>query len=345
MEMKRVNELMANMKSFEKEAYHKNELLDEMFSLQREVVALTFNEDHASTADLKIWDVEKHLEQLNQDLGNVADEELRRFEKGCKILCNLIKAEVSGNRGEYKAFRSLEFVKSEHIALKNVELSDGELRTELDAIVITPFGMTIVEVKNTAKNIFIDEDGNYYRTGEFLKWDCNIAQKMDLKEELLRKVLKSKGIEDVAINRVVVFTDSRIEVHNKYANLCTCFSSQLAHIIDGFKNQINMSKEDMEAIEVAIKLAEHKEAYPFGFDVMQFKKDFATVMALLEEASAKTEEQAVFEEVVEEENKRVRFVDLFKSVFESKYARYAGSAAAGFAVSVIATAVVESIRK
>ena len=343
--MKRVNELMANMKSFEKEAYHKNELLDEMFSLQREVVALTFNEDHASTADLKIWDVEKHLEQLNQDLGNVADEELRRFEKGCKILCNLIKAEVSGNRGEYKAFRSLEFVKSEHIALKNVELSDGELRTELDAIVITPFGMTIVEVKNTAKNIFIDEDGNYYRTGEFLKWDCNIAQKMDLKEELLRKVLKSKGIEDVAINRVVVFTDSRIEVHNKYANLCTCFSSQLAHIIDGFKNQINMSKEDMEAIEVAIKLAEHKEAYPFGFDVMQFKKDFATVMALLEEASAKTEEQAVFEEVVEEENKRVRFVDLFKSVFESKYARYAGSAAAGFAVSVIATAVVESIRK
>ena len=182
MEMNRVNELMASMKSVGKEAYHKSELLDEMFTLQRELVALTFNEDHAATADLKIWDVERHLEQLNQDCGNVADEELSRFEEGCKTLCNLIKAEISGNRGEYKAFRTLEYVKSNHITLKNVELRDGDLRTELDAVVITPYGITIVEVKNTAKNIFIDEEGSYYRTGEFLKWDCNIAQKMDLKE-------------------------------------------------------------------------------------------------------------------------------------------------------------------
>lgn len=96
MRTERVNELKASMKSFGKEKYQKAELLDEMFALQQEIVSLTFNQDHAALAELKIWDVEKHLEQMNEELGNVADEELQRFIEGSKVLCNLIKAEISG---------------------------------------------------------------------------------------------------------------------------------------------------------------------------------------------------------------------------------------------------------
>ena len=82
-----------------------------------------------------------------------------------KILCNLIKAEISGNRGEYKAFKTLEYLQSQNKVMRNVELSHGETRTEIDALVITPKCLTIVEVKNTSKNnLLIDEDGNYYRT-------------------------------------------------------------------------------------------------------------------------------------------------------------------------------------
>lgn len=90
MRTERVNELKASMKSFGKEKYQKAELLDEMFALQQEIVSLTFNQDHAALAELRIWDVEKHLEQMNEELGNVADEELQRFIEGSKILCNLI---------------------------------------------------------------------------------------------------------------------------------------------------------------------------------------------------------------------------------------------------------------
>ena len=98
MKTQRIEELMKAMKSFGKESYHKSELLNEMFALQQEIVELTFSGDHAATAELKIWDVERHLEQLNEECGNVADEELARFKEGCKVLCNLIKAEISGNR-------------------------------------------------------------------------------------------------------------------------------------------------------------------------------------------------------------------------------------------------------
>lgn len=71
----------------------------------------------------------------------------------------------------------------------------------MDAVVITPKCVTIIEVKNTSRNIFIDEEGNYFRTGEFLKWDCNIAEKMSLKEKLLRKVLSEAEMGHLQIKK------------------------------------------------------------------------------------------------------------------------------------------------
>ena len=162
---------------------------------------------------------------------------------------------------------------------------------------------------------------------------------MTIKEELLKKVLVDDGIEDVQIRSIVVFTDNRIEVQNKYSRIRTCFVSQLAYIIDGFKSSGNMSEEDMEHIEGLIKEAECKEAYPFDFDVAQYKMDFATLMSILEDASAKAEEPEYEQEVVSEK-KNVWTV--LKNVFTSRYAGYAGSAAA---VTFISTVAVSAIRK
>lgn len=342
MNTNRVEEVMEAMKSFSKDKYHKKELLTEMFALQQEIVGLTFNGDHATMANLKIWDVEKHFEQLNQECGNVADEELQRFENESKQFCNLIKAEISGNRGEAKAFRTLQYIRSKKIILENVELSDGELRTELDVVVITPGMITIVEVKNTAKNIFIDENGDYFRTGEFLKWDCNIAEKMTLKEELLRKVFADSGIEDIRISSVVVFTDNRIEVQNKYSKIRTCFVSQLSYIIDGFNGEKRYTDEDMGEIENLIRAAESKTVYPFEFDVAQYKLDFATLIVILEEASAK-EEVEDEEDVLVESTSSMR--DRLKKNFTSKVWGYAGSAAAAVTITLVSTAVLSVVRK
>ena len=169
-----------------------------------------------------------------------------------------------------------------------------------------------------------------------------IENYMTLKEELLKKVLIDDGIEDVQIRSIVVFTDNRIEVQNKYSRIRTCFVSQLAYIIDGFKSSTSLSEEEMEHIEGLIKEAECKEAYPFDFDVAQYKIDFATLMAVLEEASAQAEEQEYEQEVVSEK-KNVWTV--LKKAFTSRYAGYAGSAAAAAAVTFISTVAVSAIRK
>ena len=336
----RVQELITSIKAFGKETYHKSEILDEMLALQSEIVNLTFNGEHAAIAELKIYDVERHLEQLNEECGHVADEALQRFINGSKELCNLIKAEISGRRGETKAFRTLEYLRSQNVVLKNVELEDGNLRTELDAVIITPKCITIVEVKNTGKNIFIDEEGNYYRTGEFLKWDCDIAGKMSVKENLLRKALEDADITDVKIQGVVVFTNNRIEVQNKYSKLRTCFVSQLNHIIDDFQGEKIFAEEDMNRIREAVEMAESKEYYPADFDAEQYKIDFATVMATIEAASTIRPEDLEIKE--EKEN---NFMDVLRTIFSSKYVRYASGAVAGFALTLVSEAIINSFNQ
>ncbi len=360
----RINEMMDGMKSFRKGAYMKAELLDEMLALQTEIVELAFNREHASSGDLRIWDVEEHLAQMNREYGNVADLELQAFERGSKILCNLIKAEISGKKGEAKAFRFLQDLKNKNIILKNIELSDGDYRAELDAIVITPETIVIVEVKNTGRDIFIDNNGDYYKTGEYLKLDCNIANKMQMKERLLRKALEQNGINNIQLKSLLVFTDNRIEVHNVNSSVKTCFASQLASLIDGFAGDNVMTDTEMVLAEKAIRESECKNAYSFDFDVERYKSDFATLMAVLEEASSMnnvvaqdvnlidekeacipqenpsvtakaTAEKQVFEKeasVNEEDvirDKRESRWTRFKKKFRSNYGRYASGLATG----------------
>lgn len=284
MNANRVNEIAASFTSFTKDAYHKTEVLPELFALQTELGKKTETLSETSeTAELKIWDVERRLDEMNSECGGIVTEQLEAFKKDCKYICNLIKAEISGNRGEMKAFDSLSRIHGEHIILKNIELSNNEMRSELDAVVITRNGAFIVEVKNTSRNIFVDEDGNYYRTGEFLRWDSHIREKMQVKESLLREVLNAKGLADIPIYEIVVFTNNRIEVQNKCRTLKTCFLSQLPYIIDKCRDTV-ISFNEMNLAAQAVSEANIEKSYPFEFDVDAFKMNFANIFVALEEA-------------------------------------------------------------
>jgi len=293
----RTNEIMGSMKTFTKQEYQKAEILPELLELQKELVNLTFNEEHAERGSLRIWDVEKHLEQLNEERGHVADAELQAFEEKCKFVCNLIKSEFSGRTGEEKTFRALDVIYGNKRIIKNCELQNDVEKTELDATVVTPKGIFIVEVKNTGKDVTIDQNGDFYRSGLYMNWDSNIGEKMNVKQKLLREALINAGFEKaIKVKSIVVFTNSRIEVNNRYEYVQTCFLSALPHIINNYKGAELYTSEDMDQIEKALEQARCNEAYPMEMDMEQFKQDFATVMAILETAS---------EQPVEDEKKTV----------------------------------------
>jgi len=282
----RIHEITSQIQSFSKERYHKTELLPELFALQSELVEVVFEGNDIDKTSLRIWDVEKRFAEMNAECGGIVTEQLHSFERDCKYICNLIKAEISGNRGEDKAYESLSRIRGEHTILRNVELSNDTMRSEIDAVVITRNGAFIVEVKNTSKNIFIDAEGNYYRTGEFLKWDSNIGEKMRIKRDLLREVLDAQGLTYMPIYEVVVFTNNRVEIQNKCATLKTCFLSQLPYAIDKCR-EVTFSFKEMDLAVEAISAANKESYYPLEFDVESFKNNFADILATLELAKAK----------------------------------------------------------
>ena len=90
----RKQEIVSSIKSGSKTTYHRSEVLPELLALQQEIVTMTFNQEHADLADLKIWDVERHLVQMNEDCAGVASEELVHFQSGCR------KPDQGGDFGE-----------------------------------------------------------------------------------------------------------------------------------------------------------------------------------------------------------------------------------------------------
>lgn len=268
-------------KSFNKETYHRSELLPEFLQLQQEIAHYTMPQTDDLEETIRLYDVGKHLEKLNEERNYIASKELEIFRSGNREICNRIKAMISGQYGENKVFSYLERLYCKNYILKNVELRSEVERTEIDAIVITEKKIFIIEVKNTSRDIFIDENGNYFRTGKYLRWDSNILDKMNTKENLLRKALSNAEIDGISVERIVVFTNYRIQVENACSNIKTTFLSQLPFIIDRAIGCTHYTSSEMESMKIAIEAAVNQESYAIDFDIDQYKANFVRLMNLL----------------------------------------------------------------
>ena len=186
----KISELVNKIKCFQKTKYCKADIESELRALQRELLSLVFDEEYILNANLKIWDAFNQFASENEEKGGIVTELLEVLREDCYTFNNLIRAEISGNWGENQVLHRLGGLKGRHVILRNIELSDERGRTELDMVVLTEKVQVILEVKNTKKDIFIDEIGAYYRKGEYQSFDCNIKEKMNYREQLLEDVIE-----------------------------------------------------------------------------------------------------------------------------------------------------------
>lgn len=292
----KVMELVNYFESFKKTKYCKAEIEGELRKLQQEMLSLVFDDEHILNANLKIWDVFNQLTSENEEKSGVATELLEVLREDCKMFSNLIRAEISGNWGENQVFNRLSGLRGKHAILRNIELSNEYGRTELDMVVLTEKVLVIVEVKNTRKYIFIDETGAYYRKGEYQSFDCNIKEKMNYREQLLKGVLAetlSKIGKEVNVIKLVVFTNNRIEIRNKCDELQTCFLGELPYLIDDYTGEKVYTEEDIIALAETISDSAESNEYEFKMDIQKFKQDFARVLVTLENYEEQQEEEKV----------------------------------------------------
>lgn len=294
----RINEIKNSIQSFKKNEYLKVELVEELEKLEEEIIEMTFNKRHIEEGNLKLWNVEKHLEDLNERLNHVADKELQDFKEKSSALINEIKKFKSGNKGERYVAKYLETLKCPNIVLQNIELSKDTHKAEIDFIVLTEKAVYILEVKNTNKNVIIDEKGNFIKIGRETLYERPIGENMNEKEYLLRDILDKMGYKSPEIKNFVVFTNSQINVENKCSFIEHTFISCLANIIYSNKDKKKYSYREMKKMANRIIESEVKQTYSPSFDVIAFKESYARLMATLE---AKLKGIKYDDEVVKEE--------------------------------------------
>lgn len=343
----RANEILSEITAFSKDTYTKEEYLPELMKLQDEVVNLTFNGEHAEEAKLRLWDVGDYLKRLNIECNGVADQELDDFIQMSKKIGNEISAEISGNKGERIVFSALDNLDCYKSVLRNIELEFDGKRTEIDAVVFTHRAIFIIEIKNSKKNIFIDEDGGFYRTGYSMHYDCNIADKMSERESMLRKALDKVGLGYLKIFNIVTFTNPRIDVENKYHRIKVCGSNYLSTFIEKFYSNHWYSDENIGTMVTAVEDAKCKEPFQMPVNMDDFKLNFATLMATLECAKEEKTADAEIDEDPAKEAPQVKkdeneTVHIFRP---SKYRRGVVAASVGFAVLNIAAFGINALLK
>ena len=268
--------LLSSLKGLSKDVYSREELLPEMDLLEEEMAQIVFEDELDIPSEyVHMSYIMKHLHEMNNEAGNVADQELKKLSRLAAIFSNHVRAQQSGITGEDKVEHYLGYMKSNHMVLRNLQLSDGVHNTEIDFLVLKQGVATIVEVKNSRRDVYIDSNGDMYKTGRYENFDSHLGAKMDFRAEIIQQLLKNAGFENMRIEKVVVFTNNRIQVQKDYRGFRVCFLSRLPHLIDDFYGTgvIQFTKH-LQQMADYIQSKDLNEYYPFEMDVQEFKEAF-----------------------------------------------------------------------
>ena len=268
--------LLSSLKGLSNDVYSREELLPQMDQLEKEMAMMVFEDGLDIPSEyVHMSYIMKHLHIMNNEAGNVADDELKKLSRLASIFSNHVRAQQSGMTGENKVEQYLGYMKSNHIVLRNLQLSDGMHNTEIDFLVLKQGVATIVEVKNSRRDVYIDENGDMYKTGRYENFDSHLGAKMDFRAEIIKQLLKDAGFENMRIEKVVVFTNNRIQIKKDYRGFRVCFLSRLPHLIDDFYGAgvIQFTKH-LQQMADYIQSKDLNEYYPFEMDVQEFKEAF-----------------------------------------------------------------------
>lgn len=284
MDKNEVNTIIRRLGDYDINCRNVNEKLQQLLKLQDRIIDMTYDKKTRPVKKLFAKDVVSYYTELNNKCNNVADAELEKFSDSTQYFSSLITGYISGINGENKMNLQLDLLESEKTIINNIELGDEALHSEIDAIVITSKCISIIEAKNFYGNVTITEGGGLYRDN---KYCCNLSEKMFVRENNIKKILKELSIDDKIVQCITVFTNDNCIFDKKHSKLKLCTLAELNDFIDGYEGEDVYSEDQINMIESAIKEAEFKDNYEQEFDIKQYIYEFAVLKHKLENESSK----------------------------------------------------------
>ncbi len=264
--------------------YTNQEIVDLLQEIQKTMIAGIYEKTHAEYMREK--DLMIHFSTLAAEYGLKETETYKRFEKNMNELGYTIGTFIKGLKGERiakKALKLISFDKNVKI-LYNVALEDEDVQAEYDAIVITPYGLFVVEVKNWGSEIQISENGILRRKDQEFKYD--LPGRMSVKEGLLREYLGELFPE--LYQGIVLFSNENANVRDNYKQIPICYGGGIVYSIRAFNKEEILSASEISKI-ARIITSNHKEQKTLcKVNCEEIINDYAVLMAAIEEASEGT---------------------------------------------------------
>lgn len=266
--------------------YTNQEVVDHLKALQSALAQGVFEKTHAE--NLRDRDIMIHFEALAKEYGLDGTETYHRFKANMDELGYTIGSFIKGMCGERvarKALKLLSFDKSVRI-LYNVQLEDEDAQAEYDAIVVAPYGMFVIEVKNWGTAVKISPNGLLIRDDSSdIIYD--LPGRMSVKEALLREYLQE--IFPAHYHNLLLFPNERVQIQDNYHQVPISCGAGISYQIKSYaKTGESLTAEQVEKIAETI-LANHKEQRALcSVRCDEIIADYAKLMVQIEEASGKT---------------------------------------------------------
>ena len=312
MKNKRIEEIKSKLINLGTEndvMYTNDEKLKRLIMLQSAMSNSVFEMSHAGHFASK--DIMKHFEVLAEEYNLSSTREFHRLSDNMDHLSHTIAILKSGQKAEketQKMFRLIELDKNVE-TLYNIGLCSGSDQTEIDTIIISPYGLFLIEIKNFNQDMRLTDKG-VFETVDSHEAYYNLGVKMLLKEYLIRKVLS----DDISIPiiPILLFSNDKSSLIDDYGQCHISYSGTIVNDIRSyFCYEEILSLETIQSIKETL-LENHTPTTGLcNVNCGQIVDDFALLMAEIEEAADNTNNN---NETIEDSPKNVDTVSKEKKL-------------------------------
>lgn len=284
--VEQIKESLSGLGTTPDQGYSNKEIISRLIELENALLAGVYEKNHAE--NMRPQDLTKHFATLAEEFGLDKSATYKRFTANMDELDFAVKTFIGGQKGEQLAkssLRPLSFDQNTKI-LYNIALEDDEMKTEYDAIVIAPYGLFVVEVKNWNGDVTLTRDGFLTRNNGAIS--TNLAARMLVKESLLRECLGDLFPENY--HSILLFPENKTRLKDEYHRLPIGYGAGIANSIRCCASTTTRISSDQINAIVEKLFANHTEQLTYcTVKCEEIIADFATLMAQMESASSEDE--------------------------------------------------------
>lgn len=257
--------------------YTNEEIIANLDELQRAMVSGLFAATHVEctrTKDIMAW-----IERVAIEHGLEATPEFQRLKSNMNYLGHTIASLIKGRTGERNTMKALQLLaldKNVRI-LYNIAIQDGDAQTEYDAIVLAPYGVFTVEVKNYSESMHITESGMLERL-ESPDFQYNLGGRMNCKEYLMRKVL-ADVLSAAHYHGLLLYANEYSRLVDDFKRIPICYRNTIVQDIQSFDTgNAVFSQEQLAEMENVLNNVHSPRRYACRVNCAAIKEDFVYLM-------------------------------------------------------------------